>query len=102
MSQTDAQELNTRYLREVRADEEDSLSVVAGLIKPATKVLDLGTGPGALGKFLKESKACSVDGIEFASYAKELEDSWRELHRILTKSSCHNALTLWMLRSRRP
>src|SRR3954468_19469881 len=53
-----------RYSREIAADAQDSLAKVARLIAPGTRVLDVGTGPGALGRYLSSQKGCTVDGIE--------------------------------------
>ncbi len=53
------------YRREITRDEQTSLSVLAGLIHPGATVLDLGTGSGALGKYLSEALGCRVDGLTF-------------------------------------
>lgn len=51
------------YLRSITQDERTSLSVLAGLITPQARVLDLGCGSGALGQYLVHTKGCSVDGV---------------------------------------
>ncbi|MBP6394912.1 MAG: methyltransferase domain-containing protein, partial [Giesbergeria sp.] len=51
------------YLRNISQDERTSLSVLAGLIPPQSRVLDLGCGSGALGQYLHHTKGCSVDGV---------------------------------------
>ncbi len=53
------------YLREIKDDERTSLSVLSGLISPGATVLDLGTGSGALGQYLRETRQCTVDGVTF-------------------------------------
>ena len=40
------------YLRNISQDERTSLSVLASLIPPQSRVLDLGCGSGALGQHL--------------------------------------------------
>lgn len=37
------------YLRSIAQGERTSLSVLAGMVTPGSRVLDLGTGSGALG-----------------------------------------------------
>ena len=51
------------YLRNITQDERTSLSVLASLIPPQSRVLDLGCGSGALGQHLVQTKGCSVDGV---------------------------------------
>lgn len=51
------------YLRNISQDERTSLSVLAHLIAPQARVLDLGCGSGALGQHLVQTKGCSVDGV---------------------------------------
>ena len=62
------------YLREIKDGERTSLSVLAGLIPHGATVLDLGTGSGALGQYLGETRGCTVDGVTFnddeAAYAR--------------------------------
>ena len=53
------------YSREFSDAERTSLSVLAGLIHPGATVLDLGTGSGALGKYLQETLSCTVDGLTY-------------------------------------
>lgn len=40
-----------------------SLSVLSAFVAPHTRVLDLGTGSGTLGRHLRDHKACHVDGF---------------------------------------
>jgi GT2 family glycosyltransferase/2-polyprenyl-3-methyl-5-hydroxy-6-metoxy-1,4-benzoquinol methylase/glycosyltransferase involved in cell wall biosynthesis len=51
------------YLRSIAQGERTSLSVLAGMVTSGSRVLDLGTGSGALGQYLRESAACTVDGV---------------------------------------
>ena len=51
------------YLRSIARGERTSLSVLAGLVTPGSRVLDVGTGSGALGKHLRENAGCIVDGV---------------------------------------
>ncbi len=53
------------YLREIKQDERTSLSVLASFITPGTKVLDLGTGSGALGKHLSTHGIGLIDGVTY-------------------------------------
>ena len=51
------------YVRNITQDERTSLSVLAHLIPPQARVLDLGCGSGALGQYLVQTKGCSADGV---------------------------------------
>jgi O-antigen biosynthesis protein len=51
------------YLREIRQGERSSLSVLASFVSDGSRVLDLGTGSGAIGQYLHEQKNCTVDGV---------------------------------------
>lgn len=53
------------YSREITSDERTSLSVLVSLIHQGATVLDLGTGSGALGKYLQETLGCTVDGLTY-------------------------------------
>lgn len=55
---------DARYARQISPEGQDSLSRIARRIPPGSRVLDVGTGPGALGRYLTEERACHVDGIE--------------------------------------
>lgn len=61
---SDATEQPQRYTRDVDPDGLDSISRLARRIAPGTEVLDLGCGPGALGRYLRRAKDCRVDGVE--------------------------------------
>ena len=51
------------YSREIKSTERTSLTVLASFVTPGATVLDLGTGSGALGKYLFEQAQCTVDGL---------------------------------------
>jgi GT2 family glycosyltransferase/2-polyprenyl-3-methyl-5-hydroxy-6-metoxy-1,4-benzoquinol methylase/glycosyltransferase involved in cell wall biosynthesis len=51
------------YLRSIALGERTSLSVLAGMVRPGSNVLDLGTGSGALGEHLRSVSHCTVDGV---------------------------------------
>lgn len=55
------------YTRHINAQERTSLSVLADKIAPGSRVLDLGCGPGALGQYLQQQKACTIDGVTFSA-----------------------------------
>lgn len=52
------------YRRPLDPDSQDSLAKLARLVQPASRVLDLGAGPGVLGRYLAEQLHCTVDGVE--------------------------------------
>jgi 2-polyprenyl-3-methyl-5-hydroxy-6-metoxy-1,4-benzoquinol methylase len=60
------------YTRSLDPNSQDSLAKIARLIKPSSQVLDLGAGPGVLGRYLSENLACTVDGVEYNPLAAEL------------------------------
>ena len=52
------------YIRAIEPGrEDDSLSRIADLVPAGARVLDVGTGSGALGAYLSTQKSCVVDGI---------------------------------------
>ena len=53
------------YHRPLDLDSQDSLAKLARLVRPASQVLDLGAGPGVLGRYLAEQLHCTVDGVEY-------------------------------------
>jgi SAM-dependent methyltransferase len=55
------------YVREFNPNGNDSLAKIARLIRPNTRVLDLGAGPGILGKYLSTALDCIVDGVELSA-----------------------------------
>jgi len=60
---TDANRDPHVYLRSIAQGQRSSLSVLAGMVTPGSRVLDLGTGSGALGKHLRDHAGCTVDGV---------------------------------------
>lgn len=54
------------YQRNFDPQGEDSLAKIARLIRPHSRVLDLGTGPGVLGRYLSTILGCTVDGVELS------------------------------------
>ena len=60
------------YSRDISQDRITSLSVIAGYVNPSARVLDLGTGSGALGKHLKNELQCSVDGVTYNEHEAQL------------------------------
>jgi len=59
------------YLREVQPDANDSLSQIVSLIPPGIRALDVGTGSGALGRYLS-AQQCRIDGITYSTEEAEL------------------------------
>ena len=53
------------YHRPLNPDGQDSLARLARQIRPGSRVLDLGAGPGVLGRYLVEALGCTVDGVEY-------------------------------------
>jgi GT2 family glycosyltransferase/2-polyprenyl-3-methyl-5-hydroxy-6-metoxy-1,4-benzoquinol methylase/glycosyltransferase involved in cell wall biosynthesis len=51
------------YLRDLDDQRRTSLSVLASMVPAGSRVLDVGTGSGALGKYLSTHKGCIVDGV---------------------------------------
>ena len=58
------------YDRDIRGDERTSLSVLVGHIRPGDRVLDLGCGSGAIGRFLAArdgAAAGPIDGLTISA-----------------------------------
>lgn len=64
------------YHRPLDPNGQDSLAKLARLVRPASRVLDLGAGPGVLGRYLAEQLGCVVDGIEYNSAAVAEAAPW--------------------------
>ena len=60
------------YLRDFDPDGQSSLAKIARRISPGATILDLGTGPGVLGRYLATSKGCVIDGVEYHPMQAEL------------------------------
>lgn len=57
------------YHRSLDLETQDSLAKLAGLVQAGSCVLDLGAGPGILGRYLTEQLGCVVDGVEYNAAA---------------------------------
>ena len=64
------------YRREIRSGEHTSLSALADRVAVGARVLDLGTGSGALGKFLTYFKGCTVDGVNYNAVEASLAEPY--------------------------
>ncbi len=53
------------YHRPLDPNGQDSLAKLARSVRPGSRVLDLGAGPGVLGRHLAETLRCVVDGVEY-------------------------------------
>lgn len=60
------------YHRPFDPSGEDSLARIARRVRRGSKVLDLGAGPGVLGRHLNDALGCRVDGVEMSPRAAEL------------------------------
>ena len=60
------------YLRDFDPDGQSSLAKIARRVGPGTTILDLGIGPGILGKYLATSKGCVIDGVEYHPQQAEM------------------------------
>src|SRR5262249_5989197 len=75
-----ASDAQARYVREITPEGQDSLSKIARRIASGSVILDVGTGPGALGRYLSTTKACTLDGIEMdAEFAAAARTFYRNL-----------------------
>ncbi|MFT3817633.1 MAG: methyltransferase domain-containing protein [Rubrivivax sp.] len=67
------------YRREIDMAQRSSLSVLAGLVAPGSRVLDLGTGSGSLGRLLRQ-RGCRVDGVTLNAAEREAaQDGYERL-----------------------
>ncbi|MBE2294627.1 MAG: methyltransferase domain-containing protein [Phycisphaerales bacterium] len=64
------------YHRHLDPESQDSLARLARQIRPGSRVLDLGTGPGVLGRYLSETLGCAVDGVEYNPVAVAEAGPW--------------------------
>jgi len=77
-----------KYEHEVSLAGNDSYAKIAALVPANTLVLDLGTGPGGLGKHLKQNLHCTVDGVELC---KEYLDEAAPFYRNLWQANLETA-----------
>lgn len=71
------------YRREIDMAQRSSLSVLASLITPRSRVLDLGTGSGALGRHLHTARECCVDGVTLNAAEHTAASPWyRQLEQL--------------------
>lgn len=67
---------------------EDSLSLIGGRVRPGSQVLDLGTGGGALGRYLVSTLGCTLDGVTYnRAEAALAQDAYRTL-RVADLDTC--------------
>ncbi len=64
------------YHRPLDPKGQDSLAKLARQVQPGSRVLDLGTGPGVLGRYLAETLGCTVDGVEVQPAAAAEAAPW--------------------------
>lgn len=73
--------MNESKYRRVVGSQKDSLYYVTTFIDEGSSVLDVGCWEGALGNFLIEEMACTVDGIELnLEAAKKAQQSYRNVN----------------------
>lgn len=64
------------YHRTLDPEGQDSVAKLARQVRPGSRVLDLGTGPGVLGRYLAETLGCTVDGVEIQPIAAAEAAPW--------------------------
>ena len=64
------------YRREITASERTSLSILAGLIPPGSRVLDLGCGTGALGQWMSQRGGGHFDGVTLNPIEADTARTW--------------------------
>lgn len=57
-------------------NSQDSLSIIAGLIKPGQTLLDLGMGAGGLGQHLSQLQTVVADGVTLNPHEADLARVW--------------------------
>jgi GT2 family glycosyltransferase/2-polyprenyl-3-methyl-5-hydroxy-6-metoxy-1,4-benzoquinol methylase len=60
------------YRREIDGAQRTSLSVLASHVPAGARVLDLGTGSGALGKYLQSQGTTDIDGVTYNAAEAEV------------------------------
>jgi GT2 family glycosyltransferase/2-polyprenyl-3-methyl-5-hydroxy-6-metoxy-1,4-benzoquinol methylase len=64
------------YRRTLDPNSQTSLAKLARRVRPGSRVLDLGAGPGVLGRYLAETLGCTVDGVEYNPEAAAEAAPW--------------------------
>lgn len=64
------------YQRDVRMQESDSLTKILRKIAPGSAVLDVGTGSGALGRYLHQQGGFVVDGLTYNTEEAQLAKAY--------------------------
>ncbi|TVR62033.1 MAG: methyltransferase domain-containing protein [Candidatus Competibacteraceae bacterium] len=64
------------YHRTFDPNSQTSLAKLARRIRPGSRVLDLGAGPGVLGRYLAETLGCTMDGVEYNPEAAAEAAPW--------------------------
>lgn len=64
------------YHRTLDPDSQTSLAKLARRVRPGSQVLDLGAGPGVLGRYLAETLGCTMDGVEYNPEAAAEAAPW--------------------------
>lgn len=71
------------YARNLLTDRRSSLSVVASYVPAHSRVLDIGTGTGALGQYLTQQKSCTVDGITHSQQEADIANKYYHALKVL-------------------
>lgn len=71
------------YWRELAGGEHSSLAVMAGAVTKGSRVLDLGIGSGAFGRYLSEHLACHVDGVTVNPDEELVARNWYQRIEVL-------------------
>jgi methionine biosynthesis protein MetW len=78
-----------RYNREVTAEALDPLAVFAGSIPEGASVLDLGCGPGVLGRTVRAARDAVFDGVECdAEAARAAREHYRRVIEADLQTAC--------------
>jgi ubiquinone/menaquinone biosynthesis C-methylase UbiE len=68
------------YERDLDPQASDSLAKIAARVRRGAKVLDVGTGSGAMGRYLSRALGCTVDGVTVnADEAALAREAYRRL-----------------------
>ena len=64
------------YHRTFDLNKQDSLTLIVRWVRPGSMVLDIGSGPGVLGRYLTETLGCQVDGVEYNPTSAQIAAPW--------------------------